>query len=195
MRICFLGDSSVNGTGDPEYLGWPGRVCIAACHRGHQLTSYNLGVRHDTTCDVAARWHEETLRRLPKGIDGRVIFSFGANDCVIEDGARRVPLQLSLATARIILTAAVAERPTLVVGPCPIPEAALNARIAELSERLDALCAEIEVPYLPVFGPLVADGCWGYEAAAADGAHPGAKGYAQLAALVDAWSAWRRWLP
>lgn len=132
---------------------------------------------------------------MPKGIDGRLIFAFGANDCVIEDGARRVPIQLSLATARIILTAAVTERPTLVVGPCPIPEPALNAQIAELSERLDALCAEIEVPYLPVFAPLVADGCWEHEAAAADGAHPRAKGYTQLAALVEAWPAWRRWLP
>ena len=22
MRICFVGDSMTNGTGDPEYLGW-----------------------------------------------------------------------------------------------------------------------------------------------------------------------------
>jgi hypothetical protein len=27
IRICFIGESFVNGTGDPEFLGWTGRVC------------------------------------------------------------------------------------------------------------------------------------------------------------------------
>lgn len=30
MRICFIGDSFVNGTGDPECLGWAGRICVTA---------------------------------------------------------------------------------------------------------------------------------------------------------------------
>jgi lysophospholipase L1-like esterase len=29
MRICFVGDSITNGTGDPEYLGWVSRVYAA----------------------------------------------------------------------------------------------------------------------------------------------------------------------
>ncbi|MDY6901411.1 MAG: lipase, partial [Cyanobacteriota bacterium] len=26
MRICFVGESFINGTGDPECLGWAGRI-------------------------------------------------------------------------------------------------------------------------------------------------------------------------
>lgn len=30
IRICFVGESFVNGTGDPAFLGWTGRVCANA---------------------------------------------------------------------------------------------------------------------------------------------------------------------
>ena len=65
MRLCFVGDSFVHGTNDPEYLGWTGRVSILAWARGHQLTCYNLGVRRDTSSEIAARWESESQRRLP----------------------------------------------------------------------------------------------------------------------------------
>jgi lysophospholipase L1-like esterase len=50
------------------------------------------------------------------------------------------------------------------------------------------------VPFLPVLEALLADPNWIAEARAGDGAHPGAKGYAAMAALVDQWPAWRAWL-
>jgi hypothetical protein len=53
MRICFVGDSLVNGTGDPVGLGWVGRACAAARRRGHEVTCYNLGIRRDTSADIA----------------------------------------------------------------------------------------------------------------------------------------------
>lgn len=28
MRICFIGDSFVNGTGDDTCLGWVGRISV-----------------------------------------------------------------------------------------------------------------------------------------------------------------------
>jgi acyl-CoA thioesterase I len=51
------------------------------------------------------------------------------------------------------------------------------------------------VPYLEVYAALRASRTWTAEAAAGDGAHPGAGGYAALARLVDCWPAWRAWLP
>lgn len=30
IRICFIGDSLVNGTGDEAALGWAGRLCAMA---------------------------------------------------------------------------------------------------------------------------------------------------------------------
>ena len=33
-RICFFGDSFVNGTGDDDALGWVGRLCAAERRAG-----------------------------------------------------------------------------------------------------------------------------------------------------------------
>jgi lysophospholipase L1-like esterase len=43
LRICFVGDSITTGTGDDDYLGWPGRLCAAERRRGHDISIYNLG--------------------------------------------------------------------------------------------------------------------------------------------------------
>jgi len=195
MRLCFFGDSIVNGTGDPTGLGWVGRVGAAARRRGHDLTLYNLGIRRDTSADVAARWQEEAARRLPAGIDGRLVFCFGGNDCVGEGGAPRVAQASALAHARAILTAAKAHHPTLMLGPPPLYVGDSDARIATLSRALASLCGELQVPFLDLHTPLAAIGLWRLDAAAGDGAHPGAAGYALIADLVEGWPAWRAWLP
>jgi acyl-CoA thioesterase I len=193
MRICFIGDSLVNGTGDPTLLGWVGRVCAAACRRGHDITAYNLGIRRDTSADIAARWAEECARRLPASIDGRLIFSFGANDCVTENGAPRVAPERALANARAVLESARQRHPTLMLGPTPtaLPEA--DPRIAALSRDLAKLAAELSVPYLDLYTPLAAIPLWRLEIAIGDGAHPGAAGYALIADLVEGWAPWQRW--
>ena len=59
IRICFIGDSYVQGTGDPECLGWAGRLCVTARRDGHEVTGYNLGVRRETSRDIAHRWLSE----------------------------------------------------------------------------------------------------------------------------------------
>ncbi|MBI1206927.1 MAG: GDSL family lipase [Azospirillum sp.] len=193
MRLCFFGDSFVNGTGDPDCLGWVGRVCAAERRRGHDLTVYNLGIRRDTSADLARRWQDEAQRRLPLEQDGRLVFSFGANDCVIEDGRRRVGFEQTLRHAGTILTAASALAPTLMIGPPPLAEGDADARIAPLSAALGGCCRQLGVPFLDPFPDLAASGAWRREAAAGDGAHPGQQGYAELAALVAAWPAWRAW--
>jgi lysophospholipase L1-like esterase len=194
-RVCFVGDSFVNGTSDPEYLGWPGRLCRAERARGHRLTLYNLGVRGATSRDVLGGWEEETLRRLPPGSDGRIVFAFGANDTrPAEQGGLRVPPEESFANAAAILRGAKGRRPVLMVGPPPIGDEANLLRVTRLSERLAALCGEEGIPYLGVHEALLRTGTWLKEAAAGDGAHPGPGGYGELAALVESWSAWREWL-
>lgn len=56
LRICFVGDSYVNGTSDPDCLGWAGRVAVVARRKGYNFTYYNLGVRRETSTDIAKRW-------------------------------------------------------------------------------------------------------------------------------------------
>jgi lysophospholipase L1-like esterase len=193
LRICFLGDSFVNGTGDPEGLGWAGRICQAARRRGHDVTHYNLGIRRETSRELRARWQREVALRLPADSTGRLVFSFGVNDTTAEGSATRVPLAESLANAHAILAEASRRRPTLLVGPPPVADPEQNSRIAHLSGQLAQVAAALAVPYLETCTPLLASAVWLAEVAASDGAHPGAGGYAELASLVDAWPAWQAW--
>jgi len=193
MRICFIGDSFVNGVGDPDYLGWVGRICRSAKAWTPDLTAYNLGIRRDTSTGIHARWQAETACRLPTDVNGRTVFSFGVNDCISENGSVRVFPERSLDNARHILENAASLRPTLMIGPPPITDGATNQRIEALSYALAALCKDIGVPYLPVFEKLHDHTSWIREAHEVDGAHPGAEGYAALAGLVQEWPVWKDW--
>src|SRR5690349_13574317 len=139
MRICFIGDSFVNGVGDDSGLGWIGRLGVALRAAGCDLTLYNLGVRRDTSADIARRWRAEAEARLPEGVDGRLVFAFGTNDGTPGEGPGRVrvPHAESLANAEAILGTARAWRPTLMVGPLPVgDDPDTESRIAALSRDL-----------------------------------------------------------
>jgi acyl-CoA thioesterase-1 len=196
MRICFVGDSFVNGTGDDACLGWVGRACAAARHAGRDVTYYNLGIRGDTTAHVLQRWHREAEARLLPEHDGRLVFSFGANDCCPAtdgDGVRVAPGQ-ALANAEAILTVACASRPTLMVGPAPVGDPATDRRIAALSAGLATLCAGLGVPYLELFSLVAAAPVWSREVAQGDGAHPNKGGYEHVSEAFIRWPPWRRWI-
>lgn len=190
MRICFIGDSFVNGTGDDECLGWAGRICAHARRGGLDLTYYNLGIRRDTSADIAGRWRREAALRLPDDVPCGLVFSFGVNDCT-----NACPTEDSLANAETILSEAAAWRPTLMVGPPPVADCvAADARVKALSLDLDHLCGTLSVPYLDLHSALADDDAWRNDALAGDGYHPSAGGYARMAALVTAWPAWRAWV-
>lgn len=195
VRICFIGDSFTQGTGDETSLGWPGRVCATARARGHAVTLYNLGIRRETSDDIRARWRAEVTPRLVAGVDGRIVFSFGANDATIEDGNWRVPAALSAENLRVMLGRALLAHPVLVIGPPPAPEADKTGRHAELAARYAEVCGALNVPFLDIVEPIKSVDAWWEEVADGDGIHPGARGYAALAGLVEAWPAWQAWLP
>ena len=172
------------------------RLRRGAPARARRHGCYTLGIRGDTSADIARRWREEAARRLPSGIDGRLVFSFGANDCRGENGAPRIERQAALANARAILGDAKAQHPTLMLGPPPLSgDAAADADVARLSPALARLCAELAIAYLDLHRPLSAMRLWRLELTTGDGAHPGAAGYAVIAELVEGWAAWREWLP
>jgi lysophospholipase L1-like esterase len=193
VRICFVGDSFVAGTGDPDGHGWVSRVCRDARRRGVNVTGYNLGVRRDTSRDVAQRWRDECARRLPAPLDGRVVFSFGVNDTTIIDGARRIEIDESIANTNAIFAGARALYAVLMVGPPPVAEAEQNARIEALSARLAEAAATHGVRYLDTFATLRHSATWMREVAQNDGSHPQGAGYDELARLIARWPAW--WFP
>lgn len=189
-RICFVGDSFVQGTLDPECRGWVGRVAAAARANGFDVTAYNLGVRRDTSRDVRARWEAECRARLPADCAGHVVFSFGANDATLEQGRPRVGEKESTANLAAVLAAARTHYAVRVVGPPPVGDAEQDERILRLCARYAETAAELDIPYLPLAAKLAEDPVWRNEVAANDGSHPGAAGYRLIASLVLAWPSW-----
>ena len=193
LRICFLGDSFVAGVGDPDHLGWTGRLAAATERAGQPLTRYVLGVRRQTTAQVADRWAAECAPRLAGGEwESRVVLSVGVNDTTLEDGEPRLaPERSAAALAGMLTGAAAAGWPVLVVGPPAVADDAHNDRTAALDGRFTDVCAHEGVPYVPVVRTLAANHDYLREVTAGDGAHPGAVGYTALADLVRPhWVAW-----
>ena len=189
MRICFVGDSMTNGTGDHAHLGWVGRVLQDERRRHPELTGYNLGVRRDRSDQIRAHWKGEVERRLPAEYEGRVVFSFGANDAAQE----RDPA-LTMADAEAMLMEAKARWPIFMIGVVPIPVEETLRRIRALDQAYVPFCARLGVPFLSVFDELMATPVWLDEARAGDGAHPGAGGYTRMSELILASPVWRKWM-
>ncbi len=185
-RICFVGDSFVNGTGDETFLGWTGRLCTVA---GVPVTGYNLGIRRDTTRDILLRWERECVPRLSGPFDGRLVFSGGVNDAAIEGGRVRVDSEESGANMQKILRAARSYR-VLVVGPPPVSDEEWNARIRVVAALIARAADAQGVPYIDLFTPLVADEDYRNELLTGDGAHPGSAGYAKMSRIIGLSPQW-----
>ena len=190
IRICFVGDSYVHGTGDDECLGWAGRLCASARRAGHNITYYNLGVRRDTSTDIARRWLAECEPRLLPDTENYVVFSFGANDASQVDGQQRVSDDDTLANLRTLLDSASKRYRTLMVGPPPTVDDDHNTRLARLSERMQDVTIRLGVPYVATLPALIDDHIWRNEVRDNDGVHPHATGYARMARIVAASGAW-----
>lgn len=190
IRICYVGDSFVNGTGDPEKLGWCGRLSAMSESKERQITHYNLGVRRETSSDILKRWESEVSQRLVDSEDTYVVFSFGVNDSVWEEGGVRVGINESLANLEKIVLGAKKNYPVIMVGPPPVEDQEQNERIKKYDEVYKEFCDEHFVAYLSIFDTLAASAVWGKEVSSNDGAHPYAKGYKLLAETVYQWDTW-----
>jgi len=190
IRLCYVGDSFVNGTGDPSKLGWTGRISALSQMNNLDITHYNLGVRRETSEDILKRWESECRSRLPKGSQNKIIFSFGVNDTVIENGQRRVSLEDSIKNAKEILSSASKTFDVIMIGLPPIDDDEHNQRIKELDRKYQELCKALDVPYLSIFDTLYHDEVWREEVSHNDGAHPRDKGYTLLSNIIKNWDHW-----
>lgn len=192
IRICFIGDSFVQGIGDPEYRGWVGRVLEAT---SGQVTAFNLGIRRQTSTDVLDRCWQEVAVRMLAGADNRLVVSFGSNDMLEENAHVRVEQDRCLENLAALLDECDRrDVAALIVGPPPVVDAGDDhlRRTVALAEAMAALCRARDVPFIDVTRTLAGDSIWKAEALAGDGAHPGPGGYQRLAELVLAgqWHAW-----
>jgi lysophospholipase L1-like esterase len=192
VRVMFLGDSFVLGSGDDECLGWVGRVSAASRRRGIDLTAYNLGVGGETSAEIAARWRAEVTPRLSPDAESRAVISMGANDILTSDAHRRLSLAQSRECLRAMLSEAARLRP-LVVGPPALAEPADHESLLALSRAFEEDCAEAGVPFIATGEALAATPRWLPEALGGDGLHTNAGGYAEMAELVLE-GGWWEWL-
>ena len=207
LRICFVGDSYVNGTGDERCLGWIGRLCKKRFTRDFQLTYYDLGIRGATTEDILGRWRHECDARFTDGADNRVIFQFGINDVAEVTGAgRRVDEDISVNNAVSMVREAAENWPVLWIGlppaniayspmhPSPGLEIYFSQSTASsLNRRFIMTAAKLGVPYLDIQSPLDANQDYMNSLTRGDRMHCDGVGYAIMAELVDKWVAWSAW--
>ncbi len=206
LRICFVGDSLVNGTNDPDFQGWPGRLAQGEVARGHDLSVYNLGIRGDTSAMIAERWQRECEVRLPAIQPCALVFSFGVNDVAFENGTRRVAFEQSLDIARTMMTAAKSWLPTLWVGPPPVeleqttfvPAPNITyvfsrPNIQALSHAYGDIAVELGVPYFDLYAALDGDPNWLHSFDGFDSVHPNQNGYQLIRQHMQNWHAWRSW--
>ena len=185
LRVCFVGDSYVAGAGDDSGMGWVGRLTRHAYASGLLITAYNLGIRGNTSQDVADRLADEVSRRVNPVAETRVVLAYGLNDVVLEAGQPRVRTADSVAaTARSLDWLATVGLPVVIVGPPPIGDADQDARTEELDRQLAAYVGSRRVPYLQVMGHLAKDRAWLDGVREGDGAHPGASGYQRYFEVV-----------
>lgn len=192
--LMFLGDSHTVGAGDENATGWVGRVCATAIAASIPVTPYNLGIRGESSAEVAARWRAEVTLRLPEEGEPRAVIAFGVNDVALREGRQSCSTEQSLDNLDAVLEGArELGMPTFMVGPAAVAEAAETERIAALSAAFAEHCERCRVPYVPLVERLRESETWMREVAAGDGAHPRAGGYEELARLVLA-GGWLEWL-
>lgn len=189
VRVCVVGDSFVNGYGDPKGLGWVGRVLARTPADELDLTVYNLGVRGDCTADILSRWREETARRWREGAENRLVVAVGHND--VHNGLTLARTRLNL--ANVVDAAGIEGLLPFVVGPPPALDPAVNERLRPVVQAQQDVCARRGVPFVDCFTPLLNHEQWYADLAPGDGVHPGQAGYGLLAWLV-LHTGWRTWL-
>ena len=207
LRICFVGDSYINGTGDERCLGWIGRLCELRFTRRFRLTFYDLGIRGATSDEIRGRWKRECLSRFPDGADNRVVLQLGLNDVAeVVGSGRRVEEDDSVRNAESIAGELAGSYPALWVGLPPANVACSPMHPGEgmvlefsqetavaLNQRYIESAKNLGVPYLDIQTPLLANQHYMDSLTRGDQMHCDGSGYAMIADLVNNWKAWSTW--
>ncbi|MBL4797070.1 MAG: hypothetical protein JKY50_06635 [Oleispira sp.] len=186
IRICFIGDSFVNGTGDEHALGWSGRLCVSANRElENSITYYNLGIRRNTSLDILNRIEFEIPSRLPTTIDSRVVVSFGVNDTAMENGTTRISESDSIENFIKIVNFIQPNYELIIIGPPAVNNEEHNIRIHSLNAEIKSKAKDLNVPYIELFSELIDDKNYKKEIFENDGAHPRKNGYENLSKIIE----------
>ncbi|MFT7289783.1 MAG: acyl-CoA thioesterase-1, partial [Reinekea sp.] len=189
LNICALGDGFVKGLGEPDQLGWAGRLVQAAQSEHGPINYYNLGIPGETSPRVAQRIPELSVR-LPKGADNRLIVCCGLMDTFQEAGLPGVTNLESVDALKSLLLQSRAHFKMLVIGLPPVYEPQRNARVKRLNGLMHDLCVKIRVPYIDLFSSLNDNVQYKRELLQGDRLHPGSDGYNRVFELIRNDRAW-----
>jgi lysophospholipase L1-like esterase len=148
------------------------------------MTSYNLGVRRETSVQVVERIASEAPPRLSDAEDARLVVSFGVNDTNEVNGLPRVSVEEGVRALQAVSQFIVAER-VLMVGPPATADSAQNGRIQIRDRALSREAGRLGIRYISTFQATLVDASWQYEVATGDGYHPDSAGYRLLASLIE----------
>ncbi len=190
VRICYIGDTILNGIGDSTLLGWAGRLSRISQNSKHYITHYNLGVVGDTSSDIVDRWEIEVNRRLSNSSINCIVFSFGLSDSIIENKRVKVSLIDSMKNARAIIGRAKVKYNVAMIGPTAVIDEIHNARIKSYDEAYSTVCGMLGINYLSIFKILINDIDWIEDIKKNDNIHPTEKGHEIIANHIYNWKGW-----
>ena len=205
-KLVVLGDSGVQGWGDPLEGGWCERLRRHWMGHPNGPVVYNLGVRGDGLERLAARLVDEVGRRgeLRRQIPQGILIGIGHNDAARvgrADGRQQLDPEGFLFGLKRLLATAKALAPVHVVGLAPVDEAAMPYAevlwyqlddIRRYEALLEEACLDADVPFLPLLDGLLANPNW-RQWLCADGLHLNTEGHRQVYERISHWPALLQW--
>lgn len=189
LNICVLGDGLAKGVGAPGGKDWADRLIDQVRAEHGPVTFYNLGVPGQSSADVVRRLGELDPR-LPVGDDNRLILAFGLVDAIGTATTEPLPAKTSLTHLREILAKVHSRYKLLMVGPPPVYDPGLNARVKRVNQIFREFCQKARVPYIDLHTPLMDDVQYRRELVHGDRIHPGERGHAKIFDLVGNDRSW-----
>jgi lysophospholipase L1-like esterase len=205
-KLIALGDSGVQGWGDPLEGGWCERLRRHWMELPNGPVLYNLGVRGDGLERLAARLVDEVGRRgelrrqQPQGI----LLGIGLNDSARvgrPNGRQQLDPDGFLFGLEQLLPVARAIAPVFVLGLTPVLEERMPyagalwyslADIGRYERLLEEACLEADVPFLPLLNPLLAEPDWP-SWLGSDGLHLNSDGHRWVYERLRRWPPLLQW--
>lgn len=205
-KLVVLGDSGVQGWGDPLEGGWCERLRRHWMELPGAPVVYNLGVRGDGLERLAARLNDEVTRRgeLRRQNPQGILLGIGLNDTARIgriDGRPQLDPEAFLFGMDQLLRQAKALAPVHVIGLTPVLDQAMPyaevlwyglEAIRRYEGLLEEACLEANVPFLPLLNELLEDPAWP-EWLCSDGLHLNSDGHGQVYRRLRRWPALLDW--
>jgi len=205
-KLVVLGDSGVQGWGDPLEGGWCERLRRHWMELPNGPVVYNLGVRGDGLERLSSRLVDEVGRRgeLRRQIPQGILIGIGHNDAARvgrPDGRPQLDPDGFLFGMQQLLIQAKSLAPVHVIGLAPVEESAMPyaevlwyglEAIRHYESLLEEACLEADVPFLPLLSGLLAEPDW-RRWLCSDGLHLNTDGHRQVFERVRQWPALLRW--